>query len=126
MIINFEVRADSLLDEPLALSDRAPLIQRFNLPAMRSGEILPSDKILWRLGVDVANNFVRSQRGSENLVLDGESQRYEISARYGLGDNWEVGLMLPWISYNGGVLDNFIDDWHRVWGLPDGGRPNYA
>jgi hypothetical protein len=34
--------------------------------------------------------------------------------------------MLPWISYNGGVLDNFIDDWHRVWGLPDGGRPNYA
>lgn len=118
-------RADALLDEPLALSEHAPLTQRFNLPAMSSGELLPQGAAQWRLGVDVANNFVRDRSGAENLVLDGESQRYELGVRYGLGSQWEIGAMVPWISFNGGVLDNFIEGWHSVWGLPDGGRPHY-
>ena len=118
--------ADVLLDEPLALSERAPLVQRFNLPAMRGGEILAADVTVWRMGINVANNFVRAQHGSENLVLDGESQRYELGARYGLSNGWEIGVALPWIAYNGGALDNFINDWHRFWGLPDGGRPDYS
>lgn len=121
-----ETHADAVLDEPLALSEHAPLTQRFNLPAMRSGELLVKDGVQWRMGVDVANNFVRDENGSENLVLDGESQRYELGARYGLGAHWEIGVMVPWISYNGGALDNFIEGWHRVWGLPSGDRPDYA
>ena len=125
LLVAVQVRADALLDEPLALSEHAPLTQRFNLPAMRSGELLVQDTVQWRLGIDIANNFVRDESGTENLVLDGESQRYELGIRYGLGAHWEIGAMVPWISYNGGVLDNFIEDWHRTWGLPDGGRPNY-
>lgn len=121
-----QAQADALLDEPLALSERAPLTQRFNLPAMRSGELLMQDSVQWRVGVDVANNFVRDEKSAEKLVLDGESQRYELGVRYGLGAHWEIGAMVPWISYNGGALDNFIEDWHRAWGLPNGGRPNYA
>ncbi len=117
--------AETLLDEPLLLSEHAPLTQRFNLPAMRSGELLAQDVVQWRMGVDIANNFVRDHNSTENLVLDGESQRYELGVRYGLGAHWEIGAMVPWISYNGGALDNFIEAWHRTWGLPDGGRPNY-
>lgn len=117
--------ADALLEEPLALSERAPLTQRFNLPGMRSGELLAQGVLQWRFGVDVANNFVRDEKGAENLVLDGESQRYELGARYGLGSRWEIGVMVPWLAFNGGALDNFIERWHGAWGLPDGGRPNY-
>jgi hypothetical protein len=125
VFISAIVQADALIDEPLAFSEHAPLTHRFNLPAMRSGELLLKNNLLWRLGVDVANNFVRAKDAEEDLILDGESQRYELGVRYGLGARWEIGATLPWISYNGGVLDNFIEGFHRFWGLPDGGRPDY-
>lgn len=117
--------AAELLEEPLQLSNREPLSQIFALPPMRSGEVLSADTTLWRGAIDIANNFVRAQRDGENLLLDGESQRYELGVRRGIGANWELGVTVPWISYNGGVLDNFIEDWHRLWGLPNGGRPDY-
>ncbi len=123
--IALPVCADALLDEPLALSERAPLTQRFNLPAMRSGELLPQGGVEWRGGIDVANNFVREKKGTEGLLLDGESQRYELNVRYGLNSQWEIGAMVPWISYNGGALDNFIEGWHRTFGLPSGDRTKY-
>ncbi len=126
------VHADALLDEPLALSERAPLTQRFNLPGARSGQLLGEGASQWRLGVDLANNYVRDSvyggngADAETLVFDGELQRYELGVRYGLGAQWEVGVTLPWMAYRGGVLDPFINRWHRAWGLPDHHRSDYA
>jgi hypothetical protein len=40
----------------------------------------------------------------------------------GLGNGWEVGVMVPWIEYRGGSLDRFIENWHDTFGLPDGDR----
>ncbi len=119
------VHADDLLDEPLSLSERSPLVQRFNLPGMRSGQLLAEGGVQWRFGVDLSNNYVRDNAGAEILIFDGESQRYEFGARYGLGSRWEIGIMLPWMTYRGGVLDSFIDRWHSVWGLPDHDRSDY-
>lgn len=118
--------AADVLDEPLQLSNQQPLVQLLNLPTMRSGAVLPADADVWRGAVDVANNWVRKQKDGESLVLDGESQRYTLGFRRGLGAGWEVGVALPWVSYNGGTLDNFIEGWHQFWGLPDGGRPDYS
>jgi hypothetical protein len=117
--------ADAELDQPLALSDRQPLAQLYNLPAARSGAVLTADRTVTRFGFDVANNFASSQRGGETVFLDGESRRLELGATRGLGNGWEIGFSLPWISYSGGSLDNFIEGWHRTFGLPDGDRPAY-
>ncbi|MFT3929687.1 MAG: DUF3187 family protein [Spongiibacteraceae bacterium] len=117
--------ADTLLDEPLSLSERSPLAQRFNLPGTRSGDVLNAGETHWRFGVDLANNYVRDNAGAETLIFDGELQRYEFGVRYGLGSQWEVGIMLPWMTYRGGVLDSFINRWHSAWGLPDHDRSNY-
>ncbi|MDB6060022.1 MAG: hypothetical protein JWM78_125 [Verrucomicrobiaceae bacterium] len=119
-----QVQAE-VIDEPLQLSNRQPFVQLFNLPPMRSAEVLPAAATEWRGAIDVANNFVREHRDDEQLFFDGESQRYELSARYGIGHNVELGVSVPWISCNGGALDGFIDDWHRWWGLPRGGRPDF-
>jgi hypothetical protein len=118
--------ADALLEEPFALSNQSPLVQRFNLPGMRSGQLLAPDTVQWRASINVANNFVRDTSGPEALVLDGESQRYEFGLRYGVGPRWEIGVMLPWIAYNGGTLDSFINGWHSFWGLPDHHRSDFA
>jgi len=117
--------ADMLLDEPLALANEQPFAQLANIPTAHSGAILAAGQTSWRTDVDIANNFVRDSRGGEKLVLDGESQRYQLGMRRGLSETWEVGVQIPWLSYNGGVTDNFIKGWHKFWGLPDGGRPAY-
>jgi hypothetical protein len=119
------VQADTVLDQPLALSNRQPLVQIYNLPPARSGTVLAMDQTSARLGFDVANNFASAQRGSESIFLDGESHRIELGASRGIGNGWEIGFSLPWISYSGGALDSFIEQWHRTFGLPDGGRPDY-
>lgn len=124
--VDASAHADALLDEPLSLSERSPLVQRFNLPGMRGGQLLAERGVQWRLGADATNNYVRDNAGSEVLIFDGELQRYEFGVRYGLGSQWEVGIMLPWMTYRGGVLDSFINRWHSLWGLPDHDRSNYS
>jgi hypothetical protein len=125
LLLAMSASADAVLDQPLALSDRQPLVQLYNLPGARSGAVLAMDQTALRLGFDVANNFSSAQRGNESIFLDGESRRTELSASRGIGGGWEVGIMLPWISYSGGSLDNFIEHWHDAFGLGDGGRPAY-
>src|SRR5690606_20243831 len=51
------------------------------------------------------------------------THRLEWRGRLGLGYGWEVGLVLPYLQHSGGGLDGFIENWHDVWNLPDGGRP---
>lgn len=114
------------IDEPLQLPNRQPLAQLHGLQPLRSAEVLADGVTSWRAAVDIANNFVRDETVHESLVLDGESQRYELNFRRGLGAGLEIGVTLPWISYNGGIADNFIEDWHDGFGLPDGDRPAFA
>lgn len=118
-------RSDSVLDQPLQLSDRQPLVQLYNLPTARSGSVLALEQVIGRLSYDVANNFTSAQRGNESIFLDGESHRIELGASRGLGQGWEVGFTLPWINYSGGSLDSFIEGWHSTFGLPDGNRSAY-
>jgi len=117
--------AETALDEPLALSNRQPLVLSFNLPPARGGAVLEAAQTRWRIGYDVANNFTMRQRGDESVVLDGETQRLELGGAVGLGDHWEVGASLPLIRHDGGGLDGFIEHWHSFWGLPDGDRASY-
>jgi Protein of unknown function (DUF3187) len=41
-----------------------------------------------------------------------------------VGNAWEWGVQIPYVGYDGGSLDSFIEDWHAAFGLPKGGRNN--
>lgn len=118
-------QAGTALDEPLALANRHPLVQVYGLPEARGGAVLAAGQSRWRAGYDVASHFVVEDRGAEALILDGETQRLELGAQFGLGRRWEAGFSLPLLRHGGGNLDSFIEGWHNVWGLPDGDRPDY-
>ncbi len=115
--------ADTALDEPLSLSNRAPLVQIFALPGARSGAVLGAGESAWRIGYDVANNFASARSTDESIHLDGETQRLDLGVSAGIGERWELGLEVPYLRHAGGDLDSLIEGWHRFWGLPDGGRP---
>ena len=63
--------------------------------------------------------------GEESLLLDGQTDALTLSLRYGLPQQWGVEVTVPWRHYSGGVTDNLISSWHRLFGLPDGNRHGY-
>ncbi len=85
--------------------------------------LVPRGRIRSDTVLNTASHSLIEIEGDETLFLDGETRRLEFHVRYGLGDRLEVGLELPYIWHESGSLDALIDEWHSVFGLPDGFRP---
>ena len=111
---------------PFRTVNQSPLVQIFGLPAESDATITPPGRFRFSLTQDVASNYTVSRTLNESIALDGESYRWTLAARYGLGDRFEAGLDIPYVLYGGGFLDSFIIDWHRFFGLPQGGRDTAA
>ncbi|MEH6608603.1 MAG: DUF3187 family protein [Halioglobus sp.] len=114
-----EAMADS---EPLYTKNLSPVAGLFGLPAQRSARIGSAGVSSLALHGSVASHYVSDSESAEVLNFDGESQRLALEWRYGLTDNWDLQLEVPWLDHSGGQLDSLIDDWHNFWGLSDGGR----
>jgi hypothetical protein len=107
---------------PFRTVNQRPLIQIFGLPAESAATITPAGHVTVNFTQDIASEFTTNERNSEQIILDGESYRWTLAARYGLSDRFEAGVEIPYILYGGGFLDGFIVDWHRTFGLQQGGR----
>jgi len=107
---------------PFYTQNQSPLVQIFGLPSIGDASVVPSQKVDLRLIVDLANNFVNDKTSNESIVLDGQSTRFSLDARYGIAKNFEVGLVIPYIIEGGGFTDGFIDWYHNTFGFPAGGR----
>lgn len=107
---------------PFFTQNQSPLVQIFGLPSIGEASVVPSRKADLRLIVDLANNFVDDKNPNESILLDGESTRFSLDARYGIAKNFEVGLIFPYIIEGGGITDGFIDWYHNTFGFTAGGR----
>jgi hypothetical protein len=98
---------------------------RLTLPALsphttRRGAWALQLSALW------ANSFswTQDEEGEEpedrRFLIDGEALSLDLTVRRGLGRNLDVGLRVPFQARGGGVLDGFIDGWHRLAHTPTG------
>lgn len=99
-----------------------PLIQIYGLPSETSSTVLAAGSSQLQLTQDIASLYSTKSTANEQILLDGELYRWTLAGRYGITDRLELGLELPVTLQGGGFLDSFIMDWHRVFGLPQGGR----
>ena len=106
---------------PLQLTNQSPFIQIFGMPVAESATILQSGQETSHIGINWANNYTTGNNPSEAILFDGESARVDIRWRYGF-DLWEFGVDVNYSRYSGGSLDNFIENWHGWFNLPNGGR----
>ena len=121
-MLYFPPDLDAVEMGPFFTQNQSPLVQIFGLPSIGEASVVPSQKADLRLIVDLASNFVNDKTPNESIVLDGESARFSVDARYGIFSNFEVGVVIPYLSQNGGFLDGFIDWYHSTFGFPAGGR----
>lgn len=86
----------------------------------------PSQRLSLELTAAAASHFSRKQNADGLINLDGETRYLHLGVRSRLADHWLVGLDLNWLQHTAGSLDSFIDGWHDFFGLPDGGRDQWA
>jgi hypothetical protein len=69
----------------------------------------------------VTNTSQVENKGDENLTIDVENYRYQLGLRY-RQDNWLAQADIPFMANSGGELDGTIENWHDLFGLPQGDR----
>ena len=108
--------------DPLYVKNLSPVAGLIGLPSQRDAQTTPSGQMAAALYSSVANDYVNESSDTEFLNLDGETLRVALELRYGLTENWDIQLEVPWLQQSGGELDGASDDWHDFWGMSDGGR----
>lgn len=108
--------------QPYYLRNHSPFLQVFGLPAPEGGALTPPGTFSTRLASSLANHADTGENTSEAIVLDGETYYADLVLRYGLSERWELGLDLPYVAHRDGKLDNLIEGWHELFGLPNGER----
>jgi hypothetical protein len=107
--------------DPFPARDLNPLLAGFGLPAALPTQLSGET---WTLAADLnwASVSLVQRAGSEQLVVDAETRE----ARVTIGRSWSSGfaaqVQLPYRYTGGGVLDDAIDSWHELFGLPEGTR----
>lgn len=76
----------------------------------------------FRAGFLLANQYTADLAGNEQIIVDVEVSRLDLTARWRLPRDLTFGISLPIVKTGGGFLDGFIDGWHDTFGLPTGGR----
>ncbi len=107
---------------PFNTFNQSPLVQIYGLPHDTGADIVPPGKFSITLNQDLSSNYAVSGTTREQILLDGETYRLAVAARYGIAPHWEAGIEIPYLIQGGGFLDSFIIDWHKFFGLPQGGR----
>jgi hypothetical protein len=114
-----EVRDEQLLAQP-----------RLTLPAVSPETI---GRGVWQVRISAlwSNSFAwtQDQPGEDptdrRFLIDGEAFTLDATIRRGLGRNVDVAARVPFRWRGGGVLDRFIDTWHRIFHLPNSNRPDF-
>lgn len=114
--------ADNMEITPFRIVNQSPLVQIYGLPSDTGAYIVGTGLVKSGLTQDLSSNYTISSNAREQIALDGETYRTTLYVRYGFMPRWEIGAEIPYLVQGGGFLDSFIIDWHKAFGLPQGGR----
>lgn len=108
---------------PFPTRDQNPLISDFGLPMPLPARLPPPDTWSFGSSFNWSNSAIAKDSGGEALIADVETRELRVSAARRIGDRFALRVQLPYRYVGPGILDGFIDDWHELFGLPEGARP---
>ena len=83
------------LATPYAIIQQNVFVQIFGLPPPEPAELLAAGVWQGALTFDLTNNAVSNIGNTERLMLDGETYRLNLAARYGWSERLTIGLDVP-------------------------------
>lgn len=110
---------------PLSVRNQHPVQLTAMLANARPTSALSKGVVETGANVDWTNLWLRPGKGTDRIELDGELVRITPSVRFGLGAGFDVGVAVPLLNADGGVLDTFVENWHHQFGLPQNERDRF-
>lgn len=107
---------------PLRIANLSPFHLAYAAPASFGACTLEPGASEAILSMDMASHMIAVRSVSERLSVDGETWRSSLALRHGLAEGWEYMLEVSAIAHSAGLFDGFIESWHSLFGLPQGGR----
>lgn len=107
---------------PFGVPNQSPLALALLPFSPATAWVGPAGSHAFRLSTAYSSVFTKQSSKTTSLNLDMETfylaLRYDYVPRQGL----QFGVEAPLIANWGGFLDNFIEDYHKAFGFPNGGR----
>jgi len=107
---------------PFASHNQSPLIHFFGLPNNEGGTIMAKNKYYLSTRYNLTSNTTNALTPDEFVYFDGEMTRIDLALRYGITNNFEIGLSLPFVRHSSGIMDSSVDEFHQLLGLSGGAR----
>ncbi len=106
---------------PLVIKNGHPLYAALGSPSLVSAQ--PENSI--DIGFSYSSTYLVEGQKDWHFGIDVETALLDIQLKHVVGGGTEVGLDLPLIRYGAGFMDDFIETYHRVLGMPGAyGRDN--
>lgn len=103
---------------PMTVINSHPLFISVASPSLRSA--VPENT--FALHINYSSTFLLEESREWEASIDLETAVAMFTFTRKLGELTEVGIEIPFISYNSGFLDGFLDAYHSTFGFPDYGR----
>jgi hypothetical protein len=108
--------------EPIAIRDQNPLIRGLYLP-VPGDDPLVDGVLAQRFVLTLSNTTNIESRDGEAIRVDGESLELRWLLAWQPVERVRIRVSVPVVHYGGGALDDVVDEWHELLGLPAGSRP---
>lgn len=107
---------------PFPYRDMNPLYLQFGALRPTTATTLPTG--FWRTDITTAYASVYNVASGPSLAenLDMEVMRTALNVDVGLPRGIEAGFEVPFLREDGGFLDSFVQNFHKFFGFPNGGR----
>ncbi len=122
-LISFTAKAE--LTSPFITHNQNPLVIVYGLPLPTTARITEYRQSQLLTSLNISNTINEEQTGNETLFIDIESYQLNLIFDYGFSKNWALRIQTPFIRYEGGFMDSWIDSYHSALGLSEGVRPLY-
>ncbi|KPK26590.1 MAG: hypothetical protein AMJ61_08500 [Desulfobacterales bacterium SG8_35_2] len=96
--------------------------QIFGLPSLDNSPLTEAGKWRMNLIANISNTYDIENGATEQIINDVETFRGSLLVSFAPRDNWQLSLEVPYISHDGGFLDDFIYDWHDFFNMSQNGR----
>lgn len=109
--------ADALLTR-----NQSPLLASFGFPGALPARLPAAGETRVAATLNWANAAAVETTDRYDYTLDAELRELRFRVEYALGPRVAAFMELPWREVSGGSLDGVVEDWHDLFGLPDGSR----
>lgn len=117
--------AQTLWNGPLPVQNERPFQSAFLHFEAQNPSVLEKGKSRYGVAFHVANDLlIPAESNGSRVEEDFETGRVQLNYSRGIGKGWELGARTNFVVRDGGLLDGFIESYHRLFGLEGNGEDN--